>query len=515
MRFNQSQFIFKSEETYSVYSQLQFKNDLCLRASRAHCFTQIHSVGQGQVAFLLGIPVLSNTMIGRAQNSHLAFRLNRDFSPLAIDEYHHFFSQYNFWDLLRTPQFSIPMIGFLLLMLTYFLFAKSRLHEQNLSEQDPVLTMGYHHLSQNVVASEISNERGLRSALALTAKNLSRLYPQHSDEIQSIGNSSKNRLSAAFTNFSLSTKIRSNDYEVKIMIDSYTRQCHQKIVSQLGTSYILDQEALLQNILIAYLARGHVLIEGPPGTAKTLTAKLLAKTLSKSFKRIQFTSDLLPGDILGASIYSPEKREFQFIKGPLFSDFIVADEMNRTPPRTQSALLEAMEERQVTAEGNLMRLSPIFLWLPRKTPKIFEGTFPLPEVQLDRFLMKLKVEHAQASTEAKILGLIVDGKLPPVMDDITQHPLDREQIDREVKLVRVDESLKQYIAQIVAHTRKHPSLSSGSSVRGAIALLSCSRLLALVSGRDFVIPDDIKLLAASTLCHRIRVSPEARLSSRA
>jgi len=297
------------------------------------------------------------------------------------------------------------------------------------------------------------------------------------------------------------------------MIDSYTRQCHQQIVSQVGSTYILGQDAVLQNILIAYLARGHVLIEGPPGTAKTLTAKLLAKTLSKTFKRIQFTSDLLPGDILGASIYSPEKQEFQFIKGPLFSDFIVADEINRTPPRTQSALLEAMEERQVTAEGNLMRLSPDFFVIATQNPQDFEGTFPLPEVQLDRFLMKIKVEHASVETEAKILTLVAEDKLPPVLDDVPTYPIDRSRIEGEVKLVRIDASLKNYIAQIISHTRKHPSLVSGASVRGAIALMNCSRLLALISGRDFLIPDDIKLLAPATLCHRIRVSPEARLSS--
>lgn len=296
------------------------------------------------------------------------------------------------------------------------------------------------------------------------------------------------------------------------MIESYTRSTYSKILSTIDNSYVLGQQELLQNILIAFLGRGHVLVEGPPGTAKTLTAKLLAKVLSKSFKRIQFTSDLLPGDILGTYIFSPEKREFQFIKGPLFADFIVADEINRTPPRTQSALLEAMEERQITVEGNLMKLSQDFFVIATQNPQDFEGTFSLPEVQLDRFLMKLKVDHASVETETAVLGLIAEGKLPPVLDEVPTVLIDRAQIDAEIKLVRIDVSLRKYIAELVAKTRSHPALLAGSSVRGGIALMTCARMLALVNGRDFITPDDIKLLAKATLCHRIRLSPEARLS---
>jgi len=184
VKYRDSNFIFRSDEEYSVYSSFQFQNDKCSRDSRGDCFTQYHVVGSGQVSIFLGVPFLSNTMLQRGQNSHLAFRLNRDFGPLGIDEYHHLFSQYTFYDLLKLPQFAFPMLGFLLLMIAYFFFARSRLHDHTVSPKDPVLTLGFHHLSQNVVAAQIQFEKGLGAGLKIQAKALSQIYPQFKNEIQ-------------------------------------------------------------------------------------------------------------------------------------------------------------------------------------------------------------------------------------------------------------------------------------------------------------------------------------------
>ncbi len=258
-----------------------------------------------------------------------------------------------------------------------------------------------------------------------------------------------------------------------------------------------------------------MLIEGPPGTGKTLTAKLLARILSRSFKRVQFTSDLLPGDILGSHIFDPEKREFKFIPGPIFTDFLLADEINRTPPRTQSALLEAMEEAQVTIDGQEFHLSPEFFALATQNPQDYEGTFPLPEVQLDRFLFKLVLRHAPAETEIKILQSVIDGLLPPRFPDIHPIGFDRNRLDLEVKQVKVDPSLLRFVTTLLEKTRTHPMLISGSSIRGGIALIRASRIRALSLGRYYITPDDLKFLAVPTLRHRVRLSPEAQISQMA
>jgi len=294
---------------------------------------------------------------------------------------------------------------------------------------------------------------------------------------------------------------------------SYTSEQAATIRSQLDGKFLFGYSELIDLVLVAFLSRGHVLLEGPPGTAKTLSAKLLSHILAKSFKRIQFTTDMLPGDILGAHLYSPSKQEFQFIPGPIFADFILADEINRTPPRTQSALLEAMEEKQVTIEGKTHRLSPDFFVMATQNPFDYEGTFPLPEVQMDRFLMKLIIHHAAPEIETEVLKGIISGVLPPDFTRLHSVTLDREKVEAELQQIAVDSSLLRYITEILDRTRKHPMLISGVSIRGGIALVKCARAQALLEGRSFVTPDDIKRLAIPTLRHRIKLNPEAQVSS--
>ncbi len=283
-------------------------------------------------------------------------------------------------------------------------------------------------------------------------------------------------------------------------------------IQQAHAKWMLGHESLIELLFVAYLARGHVLLEGPPGTGKTLTAKLIARLLSQSFKRVQFTSDLLPADILGAHIFAPEQKAFQFIQGPIFTDILLADEINRTPPRTQSALLEAMEEKQVTIDGKAFRLNPDFFVLATQNPRDYEGTFLLPEVQLDRFLFKVVLDHLDLEKEAQIMDHILQGVLPPKFENIEPLSFNREEIDQEIKNVKVDPSLLNCVAKILQQARSHPMIASGSSVRGGIALVRTARIRALVEGRDFVIADDIKILALPVLRHRMQLNPEAQVA---
>lgn len=286
----------------------------------------------------------------------------------------------------------------------------------------------------------------------------------------------------------------------------------EQIKEQICGKYLLGNTDFIDWLLVAYLSRGHVLVEGPPGTGKTLSAKILAKTLSRDAKRIQFTTDMLPSDILGAYLYNPAEHNFKFIQGPIFTDFLIADEINRTPPRTQSALLEAMEERQITIEGTEHRLSDDFFVIATQNPQGFEGTFPLPEVEMDRFIFKLVVHHAEPETEVELLRHILSGQLPPAFSKIGPAAWDRTVLEQELATTRVDESILTYIAALLKSTRTHPLLDYGSSVRGGIALAKGARILARKQGRDFVVPDDIKQLALGALRHRIRLNAEAQLS---
>ena len=268
----------------------------------------------------------------------------------------------------------------------------------------------------------------------------------------------------------------------------------------------------LEMLLVAFLARGHVLVEGPPGTGKTLSAKLLAHLLSRSFRRIQFTSDMLPSDILGAHVFSPGEQKFTFIPGPIFSDFILADEINRTSPRTQSALLEAMEERQVTTEGETRALKDDFFVIATQNPFEMEGTFPLPEAQVDRFLIKLTIGHNSPEIEKRLLAAVLRGDLPPKFGEIEPVSFDRAAIESEINSVHVDESILHYITQIIDATRHHSMIRYGSSVRGGIALTRAARVLAALHGEKFVTVNDVKQLVIPVLRHRIGLSPEAFVS---
>ncbi len=264
--------------------------------------------------------------------------------------------------------------------------------------------------------------------------------------------------------------------------------------------------------LIALMGRGHALIEDVPGVGKTMLARSLAKSMGCSFRRIQFTPDLLPSDVIGVSIYNQKTGDFEFRPGPIAAQVVLADEINRATPKTQSALLEAMEERQVTVDGVTHALPEPFLVLATQNPIEYEGTFPLPEAELDRFLLRIRLGYPSLTDEIQVLDA-----------QQHEHPLERlEQVSapheivglqRAVKDVYVDPLVKQYIVGIVDQTRRHEQVYLGASPRGSLALYRTAQALALLEGRDFVLPDDVKALAYPALGHRIIVSPSARVKN--
>ncbi len=264
----------------------------------------------------------------------------------------------------------------------------------------------------------------------------------------------------------------------------------------------LGKPDVVRMAAVALLSDGHILLDDVPGVGKTLLAKALARSLACRFTRIQFTPDLLPGDLIGVTIYRSQTAEFVFQPGPLFAEVVLADEINRATPRTQSALLEAMQERQVTVDGNTRPLGPPFLVVATQNPHEFEGTYPLPESQLDRFLLRLKVGYPDREAERAILtqhraGEPVD-KLEPVLQ-----PADVIALQEHVRSVRVDPDILEYILNLVAETRKHGELALGASTRGGLSLYRAVQAFAVTAGRDYAVPDDVKALAEPVLAHRL------------
>jgi MoxR-like ATPase len=290
-----------------------------------------------------------------------------------------------------------------------------------------------------------------------------------------------------------------------------------RIRSEIATR-IVGQTDVIDQVLVAFLARGHVLLEGVPGTAKTLLVRTLAETLGTRFGRIQFTPDLMPSDITGVSIFAEGTRAFEFRPGPVFTDLLLADEINRAPAKTQAALLEAMQERQVTTDGTARALGSLFTVFATQNPVEYEGTFPLPEAQLDRFLVKVKVGYPSADAEVQILDRFADGfdsdrladfPLTPVLDAEGSRLL-RTAADQ----VTVAPEVRAYIAAVVRATREDAGLTLGGSPRASVALFRAARGAALLANRTFVTPDDVKDFAPAVLRHRIIVAPELDVEGR-
>lgn len=276
---------------------------------------------------------------------------------------------------------------------------------------------------------------------------------------------------------------------------------------------IVGQEEMVELLIASLLANGHVLIEGVPGVAKTLTAKLLAKTLSVDFSRIQFTPDLMPSDIIGTNIYNLKTSEFEFKKGPLFSNVVLIDEVNRAPAKTQSALFEAMEEKQITVDGRTYRLQPPFIVLATQNPVEHEGTYRLPEAQLDRFLVKIEVEYPTLDEETKLLSEFHQRKnvinLAAVGSVLNGARV--EEYQNAVSMIHIEQNLIAYIVKVVNQTRNSPAIYLGASPRASLAVLSMAKAIAAMNGRDFVNPDDIKRVLPAVLKHRIILTPEKEM----
>ncbi len=290
------------------------------------------------------------------------------------------------------------------------------------------------------------------------------------------------------------------------IVQSLGEKLHENL-----SKVIIGKDEALALTIIAFLCQGHILIEDVPGVGKTMLARSLAKSLGCNFKRIQFTPDMLPSDVTGVSIYNQNTREFEYRPGPLMAQIVLADEINRATPKTQSALLEAMEERQMTVDGNTYGLPVPFMVLATQNPIEYEGTFPLPEAQLDRFMMRIDLGYTSLSNEIRILEQqkvnhpILDLAAVVELQDILR-------VQETIKHVHVSEPVKRYIVEMVRETRLHPEVYLGSSPRGSLGLYRSGQARAALQGRDYVLPDDIKILAPNILSHRVVVSPSARLT---
>jgi len=278
---------------------------------------------------------------------------------------------------------------------------------------------------------------------------------------------------------------------------------------------IVGQDEVLEQVLIALLTEGHALIEGVPGTAKTLLIKVLARAIGADFGRIQFTPDLMPADVTGTNIFNMPTSTFTLRRGPIFTDLLLADEINRTPPKTQAALLEAMEERQVTIDGEAHKLSPLFTVLATQNPIEYEGTYPLPEAQLDRFVLKIIVNYPSADEEQQVVANWNAGFNARRLEDLDIHAVPDLSVilncRAEVRGVTVEEGVQRYIVSMIRASRTAINVSWGASPRAAVALLLCSKALAAIRGRTFVTPDDVKEIAKPVLRHRIVLRSEAEI----
>ncbi len=276
---------------------------------------------------------------------------------------------------------------------------------------------------------------------------------------------------------------------------------------------IIGQEEFIELLIVGLLSNGHVLIEGVPGIAKTITAKLFARTMDTDFSRIQFTPDLMPSDVLGTSVFNAQKSAFEFKPGPIFSNIILIDEINRAPAKTQAALFEVMEECQITIDGQEHSMPPPFMVLATQNPVDQEGTYALPEAQLDRFLFKINVKYPNLEEEIRILQThhARKGASPQTMVDPVLTPTKLQELKLKIQEVIIEEKLLHYIADLVTRTRNHPHLFLGGSPRASIAIMNASKAFAAINGRDFVIPEDIKKTLIPVLAHRILLSPEREM----
>jgi MoxR-like ATPase len=287
-----------------------------------------------------------------------------------------------------------------------------------------------------------------------------------------------------------------------------------EVLDRLGT-VVLGQEEMLRQMMVALLAGGHALLEGVPGTAKTLAIRSLSLAMELRFGRVQFTPDLMPTDLTGVNILDETRKEFVYHPGPIFADLLLADEINRAPAKTQAALLEAMQERQVTVDGVTRPLPAGFTVFASQNPVEYEGTYPLPEAQLDRFLLKIVIDYPAADAERAILDRYADGFSADRAESYGLRPVlaagDVVGLRQAAAAVHVEPSVRDYVTRIVRSTREEPSFALGASPRAGVALFLASRAEALLSGRDFVTPDDVKSLALPVLRHRVLLTPEAEV----
>jgi len=288
----------------------------------------------------------------------------------------------------------------------------------------------------------------------------------------------------------------------------------EQVLERLGT-VVLGQEPMLRQMMVALVAGGHALLEGVPGTAKTLAIRSLARAMELDFGRVQFTPDLMPTDLVGVNVLDELRKEFVYHPGPIFTDLLLADEINRAPAKTQAALLEAMGERQVTVDGKTRALPAGFTVFASQNPVEYEGTYPLPEAQLDRFLLKIDIQYPSAEAERAILDRYADGFSADRPDSYGVEPMltaaDLAALRQAAAAVHVEPVVRDYITRIVRSTREEPSFALGASPRAGVGLFLASRAEALLSGRDFVTPDDVKQLATPVLRHRVVLTPEAEV----